>query len=198
MTAVSAILRNRRGPDKYQFGIILSLISIGIFFAALVIAFAITIPPEARNPRIKLPLILWFSTGLLALSSITLEYGRYELRRARLGGYQIALWATLLLGSAFVGCQLFSWWSIEQQGLMVQGHPQVFAFYVLTGVHAAHLIGGIGGLIYLNHRLKEVDSSTEQSLRRQRRFTAAGTLYWHSMGILWVILFSALYLWSGK
>ena len=59
-----------------------------------------------------------------------------------------------------------------------------------------HLIGGILWLVYLARRLHRVRPDVEQDLRGQRYATGAAALYWHFIGVLWVILFGLLLAWS--
>jgi cytochrome c oxidase subunit III len=161
------------------------------------LAFALIISSQPERPQMHLPSILWLSTGLIAVSSVVFEAARYSLRRARLLSYRKRLVAALMLGSAFIVCQFFSWERIAAQGVGMQSNPRGSAFYVFTGIHALHLFGGILGAWYILRRSSQVNSESEQSLRRQRRITGAVAMYWHSMGLLWFGLFALLVSWAG-
>ena len=67
-------------------------------------------------------------------------------------------------------------------------------FYVLTGAHALHLVGGIAGLGYLLLRRWDKLESREAMLKRETAASTVG-LYWHFMDGLWIYLFLLLFLW---
>jgi cytochrome c oxidase subunit 3 len=183
--------------NKFQFGMVISLLSIGMFFAALTAAFVIIIPRQPVQFEVAMPHIMWLSTALIAASSVSFERARYLLRRARLEPYRRALVVTLVLGGLFILCQTIAWERLVMQGVGFESNARGSAFYKLTGVHALHLLGGMMGLDYVRRKSLEVDERSEQSLRAQRRRNAAATLYWHSMGLLWLVLFSLLLGWSS-
>jgi cytochrome c oxidase subunit 3 len=183
--------------NKFQFGMMISLLSIAMFFAALATAFIIIIPRQRVQWPVEMPDSMWISTALIAASSVTFERARYLLRRARLSQYRRALVVTLTLGALFILCQIFSWERLVEQGVGFETNARGSAFYILTGVHALHLLGGMGGLVYVRRRSLEIDDRSEQSLRAQRRRNGAAILYWHSMGLLWFVLFWLLLGWSS-
>jgi cytochrome c oxidase subunit 3 len=174
-----------------------SLLSIGVFFAALTTAFVIIIPRQPVQLRVEMPDIMWVSTVLITFSSVSFERARYLLRRARLLPYRRALMMTLVLGALFISCQTIAWERLAVHGVGFESNARGSAFYILTGVHALHLVGGMMGLVYVRRRSFEIDDRSEQSLRAQRRRNAAATLYWHSMGLLWFVLFTLLLGWSA-
>lgn len=184
------------GPNRYQLGILVSLISIVAFFAALILAFALVIRHQPATFRITLPPILWFSTATILASSVSFEAARYALWRARLSPYRRRLIVTLALGVVFLICQFMSWQQLVRQGIGLENDARGSAFYVFTAVHGIHLLGGMLGLWYVFRRAADIDSNAESSLRRQRRITGAVALYWHSMGLLWILLFSLLTFWT--
>ena len=184
------------GANRYQLGILIGLVSIVIFFAALILAFALVIRHQPSTFRIVLPPILWFSTATLLVSSATFEAARYSLWRARLVAYRRRLLLTLVLGILFLVCQLVSWRQLVSQGIGLESDARGSAFYVFTTVHGLHLLGGALGLWYVFRRAEGLESTSESALRRQRRITGAVNLYWHSMGLLWLILFALLIRWT--
>ncbi|HET8547995.1 MAG TPA: cytochrome c oxidase subunit 3 [Bryobacteraceae bacterium] len=183
--------------NKFQFGMMVSLLSIGMFFAALTTAFVIIIPRQPVQFRVAMPDIMWLSTALITASSVGFERARWLLRRARLEQYRRALMMTLVLGALFILCQTIAWERLVVQGVGFESNARGSAFYILTGVHALHLFGGMMGLVYVRRKSLGTDDCSEQSLRGQRRRNGAATLYWHSMGLLWFVLFTLLLGWSS-
>jgi cytochrome c oxidase subunit 3 len=141
----------------------------------------------------KLPSILYLNTLVLIASSITLEIGRRRI--ATYMGSAIksksetpARWihVTLFLGLLFVIGQYFAWLRLRSEGLYLATNPSSSFFYVLTVTHALHVLGGIGGLIYVVGKLNKL------ALRRNQLDAAAR--YWHFMDFLWVYLIVLLWI----
>jgi cytochrome c oxidase subunit III len=117
--------------------------AIASFFIALMLAYSLAIPANAPPVVTRLPWQVWMSTLLLALSSGTLEWARYVLRRGRALEYLAMMRLTLVFGVAFVAMQALAWWQLAGQGVQVEGNPRGSAFFVFSGLHAAHVLGGL-------------------------------------------------------
>jgi cytochrome c oxidase subunit 3 len=89
--------------------------------------------------------------------------------------------ATVLLGLAFVAGQYLAWRNLAAQGLYLATNPNSSFFYLLTGVHALHVLGGITALLYLFIQLA-VQKSVGRNLLR------GVVVYWHFMAALWLYL----------
>jgi len=177
-------------------GMILVLVAIGAFFAALAVAYAFAIQDRPSQVDVHLPVWFWISTALIGLSSITLQWARRDLRMARLAPYRMGLWLTLGLGVLFLATQLLGCRDLSAQGVYVVGNPRGSMYFMFSGVHAAHLLGGLAGIYWLIRRASSLADGEEQPLRKHRaaaRFTA---LYWHFMGVLWVGLMVLLVAWG--
>ena len=139
-----------------------------------------------------LPTILYFNTLLLLVSSYTLELARRRFKAAPLGTEEAEtsarpwLYATLSLGLLFVAGQYVAWLQLKSQGLFLATNPSSSFFYVLTAVHALHVIGGLGGLLY-------VISKLNRYILRKSTLDAASH-YWHFMDVLWLYLFVVLWM----
>jgi cytochrome c oxidase subunit 3 len=92
------------------------------------------------------------------------------------------LWATLLLGLVFVAGQYAAWLQLRAQGLYLATNPNSSFFYVLTAMHALHVLGGLAGLARVIYKL----GTPVLTLRRSTM--DATSYYWHFMGILWLYL----------
>lgn len=142
-------------------------------FAALTSALVARASGAPDWHHLGLPALLYVNTLVLLGSSITLEFGRR--RRAVIG-----LSLTTALGGLFVVGQVFAWRQlILQQQLLASGPSSAF-FYVLTVLHALHVLGGMGGLVYVQRRM----SAGVASLSAYN----AAALYWHFMALLWLYL----------
>jgi cytochrome c oxidase subunit 3 len=137
--------------------------------------------------HIAAPRILFISTAVLLLSSCVMEMSRREFDGASdsqikdRGKGLILLAATLVLGLAFVGGQYLAWRQLAAQGLYLATNPNSSFFYLLTGVHALHVLGGIVALVYLLAKL-----AARGSVRRN--MVNGVVVYWHFMAALWLYL----------
>ena len=101
---------------------------------------------------------------------------------------------TVLLGLGFLASQLFAWRELVAQGLYMASNPHSSFFYVLTGAHGLHLLGGILGLDYLLLRSRR-KAAEEQAEEKRQAMADSVALYWHFMDGLWIYLFLLLFLW---
>jgi cytochrome c oxidase subunit 3 len=132
---------------------------------------------------------------------VTFEAARRAEQRERYGFYRRWLFVSLLLGFGFLASQLLAWRELVGQKIYLATNPHSSFFYLLTGLHALHLFGGLLGLSYLAIRARRETaasgvSGTGNSRDRKRRASVdAIGLYWHFMDGLWVYLFALLFLW---
>jgi len=183
-----------------------------MFFLALAVMFYAHQGTGHFNPRnqdfigdwhpVQLPPILFLNTAVLILSSLTMEVARrhifreFDVVEEWLGMGRPALrrtlpWiaVTLVLGILFVTGQWNAWTQLTSEGFGFDrwATPAIYFFYVITGIHAAHLalgilvlaasLGTLGFLRKVEYRQIAVDSVT---------------WYWHAMGLAWVLLFALL------
>lgn len=129
------------------------------------------------------PWQLWVNTGFLLGSSAALQWARVCARRQQVRAMQQGL----LLGGgfaiAFLAGQLWVWQQLSAQGYGVAGNPANSFFYLLTGVHGAHLLGGLvawGRTVSKTRRnvtLKKLGTSVELC-----------AIYWHFLLVVWLVL----------
>jgi cytochrome c oxidase subunit 3 len=167
-----------------------ALAAITMSFAALTSALVVRQGSGIDWQPITLPPILFGNTIVLLLSSATLEVARRRIGDARgLSSKASACmrWMsmTLGLGLLFVGGQYTAWLRLRAEGLYLATNANSSFFYVFTGVHALHVLGGLAGLLYVVSKLR-------RSVLGRSTFTAAAR-YWHFMGALWVYLLFVLW-----
>lgn len=134
--------------------------------------------------------VLWFNTAILLLSSITFEFARGAIRRDALMACDRWLIITTLLGIAFLVGQYVAWKQLAAMGVYLGTNPHSSFFYVLTGAHALHLLGGVLGLGYVMRGAQRHRYSAQNHVAVDVTAT-----YWHFMDGLWVYLFMLLFLW---
>ena len=192
----SGDLRTVSAPkgEPTRTGIWVGLAAIAMTCAALTSALYVREGASTDWQHIALPPILWFNTLALLASGITLEVARRRIAafmRGQGGSRSTAsLWlnATMLLGLIFVAGQYMAWLKLRSEGLYLPTNPNSSFFYVLTGVHAVHVLGGLGGLTRVMVKFRS-------PVRILRRSTVDATAYyWHFMSLLWVYLLGLVWL----
>ncbi len=161
----------------------MALAAILMLFAAFTSALVVRRGVSNDWTPTALPQLLYLNTVILLASSATLEFSRRALAAGR--GESFAPWlnATVLLGLAFIGGQLLAWRELVDRGVYLATNPSSSFVYLLTAAHGLHLLGGIGGLIYLVLRARRIASAA-----KRRTIVDVVALYWHCMDGLWVYL----------
>jgi cytochrome c oxidase subunit 3 len=177
-----------RVPQRaYVTGMFIALAGILMFFMAFVSAYIVRkgMPNSAWIP-LQVPRILWLNTLVLIASSITLGRAHNRFNAQDEEGFRHWWATTTFLGVLFVAGQIIAWRQLAAQGIFLATNPSSSFFYVFTGAHGAHLLGGILALLYVQFR----------ATRKVARGTAIEvvSMYWHFMDGLWVFLFLLLYL----
>ncbi|HXG63984.1 MAG TPA: cytochrome c oxidase subunit 3 [Blastocatellia bacterium] len=183
-------------PQKYRVGMWIGLVSIAMLFIALTSAYIVRqMPPESADRLndwvwIDMPPVLWLTTAVILLSSVSVEFARRALRRSAYTRFRDWVMLTAVLGTLFLIGQLIAWRQLAAQGVYISTNPHSSFFYLLTSLHGVHLLGGLIGMSYiaagaLRYRI---------GVMRQTLVDVTA-LYWHFMDGLWVYLFLLLFFW---
>jgi cytochrome c oxidase subunit 3 len=174
-------------PKRYYTGMALGIVSILMFFMALASAFLVRRGHGEWVP-VHIPTLMWINTLVLLTSSTTLEMSRNRLAEGQLGAYKNLWLVTTVLGVVFLVGQVFAWRMLAAQGIYLASNPASSFFYIFTGAHALHLLGGVAALLYVAKRNFDEAQIT--------RSVAAEVVshYWHFMDALWLFLLALLYL----
>jgi cytochrome c oxidase subunit III len=177
----------------YRIAMMVGLAAILMMFAGLISAFIVRGMALGWKP-VVLPKILWLSTLLLLGSSAALVRAQRFLNAEEHRSYRTWLIATLGLGVAFVWSQLSAWAMLSAQGIFLSGSPHSSFFYLFSGLHGVHVLGGLTALAWLvwNARRPPNDAYGQ---RKRAALVGATALYWHFLDGLWVCLFALLLLW---
>jgi len=190
----SAGYANDPSASRYRIGMWVALASILMMFTALSSAYIVRAASAPDWVTLQIPRVLWLSTALIVLSSVTIEYSKRSLKQSLNASYLRWLAATSLLGAAFLAAQLMAWRQFVRQGLYVASNPHSSFFYLLTATHGLHLIGGLLALIYLLVRSRRPRTDELAEARRVAAVDAV-TVYWHFLDVLWLYLFGLLFFW---
>lgn len=175
----------KRGIHPPLFALWAAMASIVMMFGSLTSAYIVR--QAAGNwLEFRMPDIFFYSTIIILVSSVTLHASYWAFCNGKKNVYRLLLPVTLLLGIAFVVMQYQGWNALYAIGVALDGNPGGSFFYLISGVHAAHVVGGIFALtVAFLHAYTLPFSYSE---KRKRRFQLV-LHYWHFVDILWVYLF---------
>jgi len=198
---------------RYRLGVLLALSSVVMLFVSFTTAYVVRKAGAAWDPArndyasnwipLALPVrILLCNSFVLVLSSITLEVARRRAAEdvavapiAGIPGIRIDdnhalpwIWTTALLGLGFLAGQVYAWHILERNNITFASNPSSSFFFILTGVHAVHLLGGIFALLYAG-----VTNWLQKPPDIRRIIIDVTAWYWHFMGALWIYIFALLY-----
>lgn len=155
-------------------------------FALFVSAYTLRMDEPDWIP-VRDPNLLWINTGFLVLASIAYHWAR----NLAVAGRREYLATGLIVAGAFsflflLG-QLAAWQQVQEAGYFLQGNPATAFFYLLTAVHALHLLGGLYVWARSLYRV-----STGADADAVRLGIELCTIYWHFLLLVWVVLFGLL------
>lgn len=184
-------------PHRYRIGMWVAIASILMLFTALTSAYIVRagLPGSMDWRPMAVPPLVWLSTALILISSLTISAARKNSWRGEEGKHRRWLVVTLLLGLAFLGSQLLAWQQLAAQGVYLASNPHSSFFYVLTGLHGVHILGGLVALAYVLFRFNRAEATPAAAEPKRRVATDVLAIYWHFMDGLWVYLFLLLFLW---
>ena len=178
------------GLPKAKIGLLVFLAVVGIFFALLTSGYLMR--QELADWRtMPLPRILWLNTGLLVLGSISLH--RALLAARNHDGGSIRFWL-LNAGGATLGFligQVIAWQQLVGSGFMLTSNPANSFFYILTGLHGLHILGG---LVALGRTTVAAWSGAPMDTLRSRIDLCA--IYWHFLLFIWLVLLVVMLGWA--
>jgi len=180
--------------NRYRIGMLVTLASIAMLFTSLSSAYIVRAGPMTDWFPIPVPRVLFGSTALLLLASVSIEIARRKLKLNLFASYSRYLSLTLVLGLGFLVSQLVAWRQLRHLGIYISSHPHSSFFYLLTGVHGLHVAGGLLGLglLWLYSRRQ---SEAPAFAGKRQGMADAVSIYWHFMFALWIYLFLLLFLW---
>lgn len=163
----------------------IGIVSIIMLFAGLTSAYIVR-QAEGNWLEFELPISMYVSTAIIILSSITLWYGQSSAKKGNYSAMKIGLFVTLGLGLGFVFSQFQVWSDLVAGGVFftgAQANASGSFMYLLSGLHLAHLFGGIIALFV---------TATNASAGKYSNGNILGielcSIYWHFLDILWIYL----------
>lgn len=181
--------RHKIHPHKFTLWIAIG--SIIMMFAGLTSAYIVK-SGQAGWHEVKTPAIFFYSTGALLLSSLTIQAALRNFKHRSMSVFRILLLATFVLGIVFVVLQYQGFQWLWERGVHFEGSSGAGQFlYIIFGLHALHVLGGLIALSIL---------SVRQFIGSSRNYNATPieimSTYWHFVDALWIYLF-VFFIWIG-
>jgi len=180
-----------------RFGMVLFLISIGVLFIATLLVLLVVRVQLARDglwpsDLPALPKALWVSTAVLIASSGTMQWSLAAIRTGQANLLRNGLIATTALGLAFLATQIWCWiaWAgvvADRWATSDEFRLALTGFYVLSGLHGLHVIGGLIALIRTM-----IGAARRRYSAQEHAGVQYTSWYWHFLDVVWLIIFIVL------
>ncbi len=191
-TAITARVHSLNRPNMVSVGTIVWLSSELMFFAGLFAMYFTARaqahgvwppPPTELNLTLAVPVTL-----VLILSSFTCQMGVFAAERGDVFSLRRWYTVTLAMGTVFVAGQAYEYTQLVREGTTIASSAYGSVFFLTTGFHALHVIGGLVAFIFLLAR-------TRMSKFTPAQATAAIVVsyYWHFVDVVWIALFATIY-----
>lgn len=169
----------------YKLVLWIAIVAMAMMFAGLTSAFIV----KKGDPRgwidFRLPTMFMVSTILVVLSEVAMVLSYRAAKADEIGKSKSFTLITFGLGLAFCLSQWLSWNQMVEQKMFFSGDSASFSFvYVLSGLHLAHIAGGIIALGVLYFKTVKFKVHKKSMLSMQLVAT-----YWHFVGVLWIYLY---------
>jgi len=172
-----------QGVHPKKFLVWLFIVSIVMLFAALTSAYIVK-QSDGNWLQFELPDIFWITSLIIVISSVTMQLAVVAARKDNIAQVRLFLIATTVLGLVFLAGQYKSWEDLVGQDVFFVGNPSGSFLYVLTGLHAVHIISGIIFLLLVIWAAFNLKIHSKRMLQIGMCAT-----YWHFLGALWLYLF---------
>ncbi|HLG39291.1 MAG TPA: cytochrome c oxidase subunit 3 [Chitinophagaceae bacterium] len=181
---IVAASEQQKKIHPHKFILWVAIASIVMMFAGLTSAFIVKSNLVGWK-NIVMPPIFWFSTAAIVVGSLTIQMARRSFQQREMGRYRTLIALTLVLAVVFVVLQWFGFSGLWEQHIRFRGSASAGQFlYVIFGLHALHVIGGIIALLVM--LLKAFFGKTKLYSPVPVEVMSA---YWHFVDILWIYLF---------
>jgi len=173
----------RKKIHPHKFTLWVALGSIVMMFAGLTSAYIVKRDAPGWT-TFAIPRAFWYSTGVMLLSSVTVQMALKAFKEREMMRYRNLITLTAFLGVAFVALQWAGFKSIWNSGVTLKGSGGGQFLYIIAGLHALHVLGGIVALIILfikafASKVRRYDSIPIELM----------STYWHFVDLLWIYLF---------
>lgn len=175
---------NRSKIDSKKLALIIGCGSIVMMFMGLTSAYIVR-RAGGNWLEFRLPDIFFINTVVMLLSSIALHGSYLAFKKGSELYYKGLLLLAFLLGMTFVVLQYKGWLDLTSIGVELTGNPSGSFIYVISGIHAGHVLGGLAAILVAI--IQGFSLKYRVTKRRKLRFELT-LIYWHFVDFLWVYL----------
>ena len=176
--------RKRLHPHKFLLWVAIG--AIVMMFAGLTSAYVVR-RNQANWYVFKLPVIFWYSTAVILISSLTIQLALKYFKAREMKTYRTLITVTVLLGLLFMVMQFFGFTVLQRNGVQLLGqgsNPSASFLAIITGLHVVHVLGGVIALLFIFFQAFNT---------KQKNYSAVPiemvSTYWHFVDLLWIYLF---------
>ena len=171
---------NKIHPHKFTLWV--GIGSILMMFAGLTSAYVVK-RNQANWISFELPVMFWFGTAAIVLSSVTLYLATKAFKERTMSKYRSLMAATLFLGILFLVLQFISFKQLWNAGLTLQSNVAYSFLYVIVGIHAVHVIGGVIAMVIMS-----LNAFSNKTRNYSNVPVDLISTYWHFVDLLWIYL----------
>jgi len=182
MNVSTVKIEQRKKIHPHKFTMWVAIGSIVMMFAGLTSAFIVK-SNQADWKSVAMPGIFWASTGAILLSSLTIHLALRSFRQREMQRYRFLLVSTLLLGILFVIFQWLGFSELWSQEIRLKGAGAGQFLYVIFGLHALHVVGGVITLLVI-----AIKAVTGRKKSYSQVPVEVAATYWHFVDLLWIYL----------
>ena len=175
-------MEQRKKIHPHKFTLWVAIASILMMFAGLTSAYIVR-RNMANWVTFELPIAFWYSTAVIIASSITVWLAQQKFKNREMSAYRSLITATFILGLLFVALQIVGFVGLAKVGLALGRNPSVDFLYVIVGLHALHVIGGLVALLVIFIKAFSKSVRSYNSVPVEVMAT-----YWHFVDFLWIYL----------
>ena len=172
-------------------GLLVLLAASVMMFAAFTSAFFVRRGLSNDWVDTPLPRILWLNTAVLLASSGAIELARRALRSGRRTAFNRYWTMATVLGALFLGGQYMAWRQLNNAGIYLASNPSSSFFFLLTCVHAVHLLGGMTALGYI-----DIEALLLRLGPGKRTAVDVSAYFWHFLDAVWIYLMALFFFWG--
>ena len=180
MATVAMEQQKRLHPHKFTMWV--AIASILMMFGGLTSAYIVK-RNQANWQTFELPIAFWYSTAIVLASSLTMMLALRSFKERQMSRYRMLLAATMVLGVIFIALQILGFQQLWGKGLTLQGNVSYSFLYIIVGLHAVHVLGGVIALIVMSLLAFSGNKRVYTSVPLEVMST-----YWHFVDILWLYL----------
>jgi cytochrome c oxidase subunit III len=168
-------------PHKFILWVAIS--SIIMMFAGFTSAYIVKREQPGWS-TFDIPRAFWYSTAVILISSLTIQMAVKSFKEREMQKYRNLITATVVLGTAFIALQFLGFQQIWKSGVTFRGAGAGQFLYVIAGLHALHVLGGVIALAVMFFKAFSARTRNYDSVPVE-----VASTYWHFVDVLWIYLF---------